>query len=161
MLAMRTFIPHSRGALSPISRRSLATKRRREIPPAITLSQNYKQVFHSLVDWKKNDEKVTISEGKQSAKTAGIILRYEQSSDSLSMAFTFDFVKRNEISKIFDEVLVVEPQLESNNDDDERLFVVHRSAIMKTLGGTVHVEEEDGFTPFIVDKHGDRINPAD
>ena len=85
-------------------------------------------------------------------KVCGIRLSYEQSHTAEPrMVFRFDFVKPSDIEINVDEVI---------GGMGDRVFVVHRTAILKCLGGRVEVDEEDGFTPVVRDRHGDLLNPA-
>mmetsp|Transcript_7989 Transcript_7989/g.11404 ORF Transcript_7989/g.11404 Transcript_7989/m.11404 type:complete len:151 (-) Transcript_7989:1648-2100(-) len=123
---------------------------------AVQLSEKARMLFQTLL------------QHAPSPSNAGIILKYQQSSSGEPrMVFTFGFVNENDVEENDERVSLEvledgspKPPMECLNDGLPKL-IVHQSAFIKVLGGTldVNMKKDGSFEPLLYDKEGNKIDP--
>lgn len=121
----------------------------------VKLSPKSRQYFKFLISQKEEGEE----------KIVGIMLRYQQSKNSPTMVFNFDFVTQSQIGmrdepvslEVLEDGVTPKSPQDSIQDGLQKLYI-QENAFMKVLGATIDLDEET-FTPVLFDREGNPMDP--
>lgn len=133
---------------------------------AVNLTPSSRTFFKNILTQKLANISSDDNDSDDKKKITGIMLNFQQSlTGQPRMVFTFEFVAQEDLDEndegvsleILSDGVTPKPPSESISDGLPKLYI-HHHAFMKVLGATIDLRE-DGFTPYLIDREGNEMDP--